>query len=67
MLKIDQRECCLGTVTVNMFSANQTVFQEKNLIPSVKYYGGNVMVLDCFAASGPQRLVVIQSTIHSAS
>ncbi len=30
-----------------------TAFQKKNIIPTVKYGGGSVMVWGCFAASGP--------------
>ncbi len=35
---------------------SNTAFQKKNIIPTVKYVGGSVMVWGCFAASGPGRL-----------
>ncbi|KAI3376068.1 hypothetical protein L3Q82_016607 [Scortum barcoo] len=38
----------------------------KNIIPTVKYGGGSVMVWGCFAASGPGRLAVINGTMNSA-
>lgn len=43
-----------------------TAFQKKNIIPTVKYGGGSVMVWGCFAASGPGRLAVINGTMNSA-
>ncbi|KAK3559328.1 hypothetical protein QTP86_012756, partial [Hemibagrus guttatus] len=43
---------------------SNTTFQKKNIIPTVKYGGGSVMV--CFAASGPGRLAVINGTMNSA-
>ncbi|KAG2470219.1 TCB1 transposase, partial [Polypterus senegalus] len=42
-----------------------TAFQKKNIIPTVKYGGGSVMVWGCFAASGPGRLAVIDGTMNS--
>ncbi len=42
-----------------------TAFQKKNIIPTVKYGGGSVMVWGCFAASGPGRLAVINGTMNS--
>ncbi len=45
---------------------SNTAFQKKNIIPTVKYGGGSVMVWGCFAASGPGRLAVINGTINSA-
>ncbi|KAI3361985.1 hypothetical protein L3Q82_012335 [Scortum barcoo] len=41
-------------------------FQKKNIIPTVKYGGGSVVVWGCFAASGPGRLAVINGTMNSA-
>ncbi|KAG2456962.1 TCB1 transposase, partial [Polypterus senegalus] len=42
-----------------------TAFQKKNIIPTVKYGGGSVMVWGCFATSGPGRLAVIDGTMNS--
>uniref|UniRef100_A0A8C4TBF5 Transposase n=1 Tax=Erpetoichthys calabaricus TaxID=27687 RepID=A0A8C4TBF5_ERPCA len=42
-----------------------TVFQHKNLMPSVKHGGGSVMVWACFAASGPGQLAFIDGTMNS--
>lgn len=39
---------------------------KKNIIPTVKYGGGCVMVWGCFARSGPERLAVIDGTMISA-
>uniref|UniRef100_A0AAY4D9A2 Transposase n=1 Tax=Denticeps clupeoides TaxID=299321 RepID=A0AAY4D9A2_9TELE len=44
---------------------SNTAFQKKNIIPTVKYGGGSVMVRSCFAASGPERLAVIDGTLNS--
>uniref|UniRef100_A0A803KDU4 Transposase n=1 Tax=Xenopus tropicalis TaxID=8364 RepID=A0A803KDU4_XENTR len=44
---------------------SNTAFQKKNIIPTVKYGGGSVMVWGCFAASGPGRLAVIDGTMNS--
>lgn len=43
-----------------------TVYQEKNIIPTVNRGGGNVMVWGCIAASGAGQLTVIDSIIHLA-
>uniref|UniRef100_A0AAR2LJV0 Transposase n=1 Tax=Pygocentrus nattereri TaxID=42514 RepID=A0AAR2LJV0_PYGNA len=43
-----------------------TAFRKKNIIPTVKYGGGSVMVWGCFAVSGPGRLAVINGTMNSA-
>ncbi len=45
---------------------SNTAFQKKNIIPTVKYGSGSVMVWGCFAASGPGRLAVINGTMNSA-
>ncbi len=45
---------------------SNTAFQKKNIIPTVKYGGDSVMVWGCFAASGPERLAVINGTMNSA-
>ncbi|KAI4874865.1 hypothetical protein NFI96_034437 [Prochilodus magdalenae] len=44
-------------VTHYIWRKNNNAFQKKNIIPTVKYGGGSVMVWGCFAASaGPGRL-----------
>ncbi len=45
---------------------SNTAFQKKNIIPTVKYGAGSVMIWGCFAASGPGRLAVINGTMNSA-
>lgn len=45
---------------------NGTAFDKKNMMPTVKHGGGNVMVWGCFAASGPGQLVVIEGKMNSA-
>uniref|UniRef100_A0A8C2L0A5 Transposase n=1 Tax=Cyprinus carpio TaxID=7962 RepID=A0A8C2L0A5_CYPCA len=45
---------------------SNTAFQKKNILLTVKYGGGSVMVWGCFAASGPGRLAVINGTMNSA-
>uniref|UniRef100_A0A3Q1HHZ2 alanine transaminase n=1 Tax=Anabas testudineus TaxID=64144 RepID=A0A3Q1HHZ2_ANATE len=42
-----------------------TAHQHQNLIPTVKHGGGSIMVWGCFAASGPERIVVIDGKVHS--
>ncbi|KAG2456859.1 TCB1 transposase, partial [Polypterus senegalus] len=42
-----------------------TAFENKNLIPSVKHGGGSIMVWTCFAASGPGRLAFIDGNMNS--
>ncbi|KAK3559789.1 hypothetical protein QTP86_020770 [Hemibagrus guttatus] len=49
-----------------MWRKSSTAFQKKNIIPTVKYGGGSVMVWGCSAASGPRRLAVINRTMNSA-
>uniref|UniRef100_A0A3B3DJG5 Transposase n=1 Tax=Oryzias melastigma TaxID=30732 RepID=A0A3B3DJG5_ORYME len=44
---------------------SNTAFHKKNIIPTVKYGGGSVMVWGCFAASGPGRLAVIDGSMNS--
>ena len=42
-----------------------TAHQHQNLIPTVKYGGGGIMVWGCFAASGPGRIAVIDGKMNS--
>ncbi|KAK3515289.1 hypothetical protein QTP70_013482 [Hemibagrus guttatus] len=54
------------SVSHYVWHKSNTTFQKKNIIPTVKYGGGSVMVWGCFAASGPGRLAVINGTMNSA-
>ncbi|KAK3563022.1 hypothetical protein QTP86_013282 [Hemibagrus guttatus] len=54
------------SVSHYVWRKRNTAFQKKNIIPTVKYGGGSVMVWDYFAASGPGRLAVINGTMNSA-
>ncbi|KAK3531714.1 hypothetical protein QTP70_025948, partial [Hemibagrus guttatus] len=54
------------SVSHYIWPKSNTAFQKKNIIPTVKYGGGSVMVWGCFAASGPGRLAVINGTMNSA-
>ncbi len=56
----------LKGVSHYIWRKSNTAFQKKNIIPTVKYGGGSVMVWGCFAASGPGRLAVINGTMNSA-
>ncbi|KAK3527282.1 hypothetical protein QTP86_018605 [Hemibagrus guttatus] len=56
----------LRSVSHYVCRKSNTAFQKKNIIPTVKYGGGSVMVWGCFAASGPGRLAVINGTMNSA-
>ena len=44
---------------------NGTAHQHQNIIPTVKYGGGSIMVWGCFAASGPGRIAVIKGKMNS--
>jgi hypothetical protein len=39
--------------------------KHQNLIPTVKYGGGSIMVWGCFAASGPGQLAIIDGKMIS--
>ncbi|KAK3536029.1 hypothetical protein QTP70_025510, partial [Hemibagrus guttatus] len=54
------------TTTSKELQASLALVKKKNIIPTVKYGGGNVMFWGCFAASGPGRLAVINVTMNSA-
>ncbi|KAK3553721.1 hypothetical protein QTP70_007583 [Hemibagrus guttatus] len=54
------------SVSHYIWRKSNTTFQKNNIIPTVKYGGGSVMVWGCFAASGPGRLAVINGTMNSA-
>uniref|UniRef100_A0A3P8X9Q4 Transposase Tc1-like domain-containing protein n=1 Tax=Esox lucius TaxID=8010 RepID=A0A3P8X9Q4_ESOLU len=43
-----------------------TVFHNKNIIPTVKHGGGSVMVWGCFATSGPGRLKTLKDNVQSS-
>ena len=53
-------------VSHSIWHRSNTAFQKKNIIPTVKYGGGIVMVWGCFAAAGPERLAVVTGTMNSA-
>ncbi|KAI3354711.1 hypothetical protein L3Q82_019199 [Scortum barcoo] len=55
-----------GVCPITSGCKSNTAFQKKNIIPTVKYGGGSVMVWGCFAASGPGRRAVINGTMNSA-
>ncbi|KAG2456550.1 TCB1 transposase, partial [Polypterus senegalus] len=42
-----------------------TAYQHQNIIPTVKYGGGNIMIWASFAASGPGQLAIIEGKINS--
>ncbi|KAK3530781.1 hypothetical protein QTP70_001580 [Hemibagrus guttatus] len=54
------------SVSHYVWRKSNTAFQKKNIIPTVKYGGGSVMVWGGFAASGPGRLAVINGIMNSA-
>ncbi|KAK3536221.1 hypothetical protein QTP86_000202 [Hemibagrus guttatus] len=56
----------IRSVSHYVWHKSNTAFQKKNIILTVKYGGGSVMVWGCFAASGPGRLAVINGTMNSA-
>ncbi|KAK3548008.1 hypothetical protein QTP70_002313 [Hemibagrus guttatus] len=60
------QELLTQSVSHYIWDKSNTAFQKKNIIPTVKYGGGSVMVWGCFAASGPGRLAVINGTMNSA-
>ncbi|KAK3571484.1 hypothetical protein QTP86_012631 [Hemibagrus guttatus] len=62
------RDSTAGQMSVShyVWRKSNTAFQKKNIIPTVKYGGGSVMVWGCFAASGPGRLAVLNGTMNSA-
>ena len=42
-----------------------TAYHHENIIPTIKYGGGNIMIWACFAASGPGQLATIQGKMNS--
>lgn len=48
---------------VELFWKQNTTFQQKSHIPTMKYNGRNIMVSGCFATSGPGQLIIIYKTI----
>ncbi|KAI4878606.1 hypothetical protein NFI96_019045, partial [Prochilodus magdalenae] len=55
-----------GPLGPNWKCKSKNGFQKKNIIPTVKYGGGSVMVWGCFAASGPGSLAVKNGTMNTA-
>lgn len=49
----------------HVWRKNGRAHQHQNLIPTVKYGGGSIMVWGCFAASGPGQLAIIDGKINS--
>ena len=49
----------------NVWRKKGTAQQHQNLIPTVKYGGGSIMVWSCFAASGPGQLAIINGKMNS--
>lgn len=42
------------------------VFEEKNLLPTIKHGASNIMIWKCFAATGTGKIICIDGTIDSA-
>uniref|UniRef100_A0A3B4WZD1 Tc1-like transposase DDE domain-containing protein n=1 Tax=Seriola lalandi dorsalis TaxID=1841481 RepID=A0A3B4WZD1_SERLL len=42
-----------------------TAYRHENIIPTVKYGGGNLMIWACSAASGPGQLAIIEGKMNS--
>ena len=42
-----------------------TAYHHENIIPTVKYGGGNIMIWACFTASGPGQLGIIEGKMNS--
>ncbi|KAK3561307.1 hypothetical protein QTP86_030603 [Hemibagrus guttatus] len=65
-LRVQQQ--LIQEVTKDLITSKElrSSLKKKNIIPTVKYGGGSVMVWGCFAASGPGRLAVINGTMNSA-
>nr|AAW25703.1 SJCHGC03999 protein [Schistosoma japonicum] len=49
---------CLEGTHDTVWRKKGTSHQHQNLIPTVKYGGGSIMVWGCFAASGPGQLAI---------
>uniref|UniRef100_A0A8C9ZUJ5 Transposase n=1 Tax=Sander lucioperca TaxID=283035 RepID=A0A8C9ZUJ5_SANLU len=43
---------------------NGTAYHHENIITTVKYGGGNIMIWACFAASGPGQLGIIEGKMN---
>uniref|UniRef100_A0A803J9K4 Transposase Tc1-like domain-containing protein n=1 Tax=Xenopus tropicalis TaxID=8364 RepID=A0A803J9K4_XENTR len=53
-----------GRNTQNYRGNSQKGTAHQNLIPTVKYGGGGIMVWGCFAASGPGRIENLSPSVH---
>jgi hypothetical protein len=57
--------CLEGTHNTMCGGKKGTAHQHQNLIPTVKYGGGSIMVWSSFAASGPGQLAIIDGKMNS--
>lgn len=46
-------------------AAKKTVFQEKHLLPTVKFGGGSIMLWGCVASAGTRNLVKVEGRMDS--
>ena len=60
-----QLSCLEGTHNTICWEKKGTAHQHQNLIPTVKYGGGSIMVWGCFAASGPGQIAIIDRKMNS--
>lgn len=60
-------EKCFGRCASHYIChTNNIAFQKRNMIPTVKYCGGNVTFWSCVAASETKRLEVVNGAMNSA-
>ena len=60
-----QLSCLEGTHNTMCGGKKGTAHQHQNLIPTVNYGGGSIMVWGCFAASGPGHIAIIDGKMNS--